>query len=333
MRYASFLFSPALNKPMLRSALPTSLLPALASALLLAACASQHPAPVEDRSIPSASRSAPTVAEARPGYYTVKKGDTLYSIALDNGQNYRDIAAWNNLDNPNLIKVGQSLRVAAPEEGSVVTKPVRMNDGEDVRPVVAPPAAAKPTSIDSLKREPKGGTLAYSEAAWAAAQGAPAAPAATVATAPSATPAVAAASVAAPAAKPETEAKPASDEITDWTWPTSGKVGTPFAEGSSKGIDIPAKAGQPVVAASGGTVTLVSNALRGYGNLVVIKHNQNLLSVYAHNSKVLVSEGQAVSKGQKIAEVGNSDTDSPKLHFEIRRMGKPVDPLKFLPPN
>ena len=121
--------------------------------------------------------------------------------------------------------------------------------------------------------------------------------------------------------------------MNDWVWPTAGKVGTPFAEGASKGIDIPARSGQPVLAASAGTVTLVSNAVRGYGNLVVIKHSQTLLSVYAHNSKVLVEEKQTVAKGQKIAEVGATDTDSPKLHFEIRRMGKPVDPLKFLPPH
>ncbi|HWU85503.1 MAG TPA: peptidoglycan DD-metalloendopeptidase family protein, partial [Rhodocyclaceae bacterium] len=123
------------------------------------------------------------------------------------------------------------------------------------------------------------------------------------------------------------------DAVADWVWPTAGKVATGFDDGSSKGIDIPAKQGQPVYAASAGTVTLVSNAVRGYGNLVVIKHSQTLLSVYAHNSKVLVEEKQTVAKGQKIAEVGATDTDSPKLHFEIRRMGKPVDPLKFLPPR
>lgn len=312
------------------------LLPALLTALL-AACASHPPAPVVDRSS-GATRQAPS-AESRPGYYTVKKGDTLYSIALDNGQSYRDVAAWNNIENPGLIRVGQSLRVTPPQQqedvsGGVI-KPIKTTDVEEIRPIgaSAPAGASTPPAVAAalpvLKQEPKGGKQSYTEEAWARAQrgeaGAP--PVAMAAAKPAEQPAPAAAAAAAdkPAA--------ASEEVTDWVWPTAGKVGTPFAEGSSKGIEIPAKPGQPVVAASGGTVTLVSNAVRGYGNLVVIKHSQTLLSVYAHNSKVLVEEKQTVTKGQKIAEVGATDTDSPKLHFEIRRMGKPVDPLKFLPPH
>lgn len=305
-------------------------LPVLLTALL-AACASHPPAPVVDRSTGRAS--APS-AEGRSGFYTVKKGDTLYSIALDNGQNYRDVAAWNNIDNPNMIRVGQSLRVAPPAQpaedvSAGVIKPIKTTDVEEVRPVgastppvaVAAPAAA--AGLPALKQDPKAGKQPYSDEAWARAQ-----------RSETAAPAVAAAKPAEPSAPAADKAAVATgDEVSDWVWPTAGKVGTPFAEGSSKGIDIPAKSGQPVVAASGGTVTLVSNAVRGYGNLVVIKHSQTLLSVYAHNSKVLVEEKQTVAKGQKIAEVGATDTDSPKLHFEIRRMGKPVDPLKFLPPH
>ena len=294
------------------------LLPVLLTALL-AACASHPPVPVVDRS--TARASAATVAENRPGFYAVKKGDTLYSIALDHGQAYRDVAAWNNIENPNLIQVGQSLRVAPPQdEGGVVT-PIRTTDVEAVKPV----ASASVPAAGKLIREPKGGKQPYSDAAWTTVQreASSAPPTATAAAKAVEPPAV-------PAEKPVAKA---SDEVSDWVWPTAGKVGTPFAEGSSKGIVIPAKAGQPVVAASAGTVTLVSNAVRGYGNLVVIKHSQTLLSVYAHNSKVLVEEKQTVAKGQKIAEVGATDTDSPKLHFEIRRMGKPVDPLTFLPPH
>lgn len=306
------------------------LLSALLTALL-AACASHPPAPVVDR---STGRTAPA-ADKRSGYYTVKKGDTLYSIALDNGQSYRDVAAWNNIDNPNLLRVGQSLRVAPPqaaavqEEAGVVIKPIKTTDVAEIRPIestapqgTTPVPAAASSNSSLLKQEPKGGKQAYSDTAWAQAQRAEAPPQA-VAAKPAET-------VAAPAEKP---AATGGDEVTDWVWPTAGKVGTPFAEGSSKGIEISAKQGQPVLAASGGTVTLVSNAVRGYGNLVVIKHSQTLLSVYAHNSKVLVEEKQTVTKGQKIAEVGATDTDTPKLHFEIRRMGKPVDPLKFLPPR
>lgn len=289
---------------------------------LLAACASHAPAPVLDRS----TGRAPLVSESRSGFYTVKKGDTLYSIALDNGQNYRDVAAWNNIDNPNLIRVGQSLRIAPPgpqqeEAGGEVIKPVRTTDVEEVRPIGQ--AAVPATAAANLKQAPKGGKQPYSDEAWARAQR-------SEVVVPAMTPAKPAETAPAAADKP---ALAASDEVSDWVWPTAGKVGTPFVEGTSKGIDIPAKTGQPVLAASGGTVTLVSNAVRGYGNLVVIKHSQTLLSVYAHNSKVLVEEKQTVTKGQKIAEVGATDTDSPKLHFEIRRMGKPVDPLKFLPPH
>jgi len=308
------------------------LLPVLLTALL-AGCANHPPAPVVDR---GTSRAQASVTDNRSGFYTVKKGDTLYSIALDNGQSYRDVAAWNNIENPNMIRVGQALRVAPPAQqqedvsGGVI-KPIKTTDVEEVRPIgtTAPLASSTVPAVSAtspaLKQEPKAGKQPYSEEAWARAQR-------SEATVPPV--AVAAAKPTEPA--PTLADKPAavaSDEVADWVWPTAGKVGTPFAEGSSKGIDIPAKAGQAVVAASGGTVTLVSNAVRGYGNLVVIKHSQTLLSVYAHNSKVLVEEKQTVTKGQKIAEVGASDTDSSKLHFEIRRMGKPVDPLKFLPPH
>lgn len=301
---------------------------ALLAGLLSGCLTTQAPVPVEDR---AASRPATPAAAAPsgPGYYTVKKGDTLYSISLDQGQNYRDIAAWNNLDNPNLIKVGQSLRVAppgaAPEEAGVVIKPVRNTDVVEVKPVAAD------GNSSALKREPRGGKQPYSDEAWAKAQrGEMVAEKSQVKPVDTAVPEKAAEK---PAEKPVVANTSATDDVADWAWPTAGKVGVPFAEGSSKGVDIPAKQGQSVHAASGGTVTLVSNAVRGYGNLVVIKHSPTLLSVYAHNSKVVVEEKQTVTKGQKIAEVGATDTDAPKLHFEIRRMGKPVDPLKFLPPR
>ena len=291
--------------------------------VLLAGCANHPPAPVIDRGGAFARTPAASAVESRAGYYTVKKGDTLYSIALDQGQSYRDVAAWNNIDNPHMIKVGQSLRVAPPqEEAGAVIKPIKSGDVVEVRPLDSQPIAAAPAASSQFKQEPKAGKQVYSDEAWARAQR-------NEVTSP---PPVAAVKPAEPAVA-EKPALPAGEEVSDWVWPTAGKVGTPFAEGSSKGIVIPSKLGQPVLAASGGTVTLVSNAVRGYGNLVVIKHSQTLLSVYAHNSKVLVEEKQTVSKGQKIAEVGASDTDSPRLHFEIRRMGKPVDPLKFLPPR
>jgi len=303
--------------------------PVLLGALiaLLAGCASHAPAPVEQRDsgspVTSGKLVVATVAgvgEVRPGFYMVKKGDTLYSISLDQGQNYRDIAAWNNLDDPNKIQVGQQLRVSPPEGATpvAVTKPIAGPAPVEARSLGAPSA-----NTDALKKEPKGGKQPYSEQAWAQAQKPESAPA-PVAEKPAEKPADKPAPVAvAPVA--------VGDDAVDWTWPATGKVSAGFVEGSNKGVDIPGKAGDPVHAAAAGKVTLVSNALRGYGNLVVIKHNTSYLSVYAHNSKIVVKEGQSVTKGQKIAEVGSSDTDAPKLHFEIRRQGKPVDPAKYLP--
>ena len=119
-------------------------------------------------------------------------------------------------------------------------------------------------------------------------------------------------------------------ERVDWGWPAKGSVAAGFTE-ASKGLQIRGMLGQPILASAAGQVTYVGASVRGFGKMVVIKHNRLFLSVYAHNNQVLVKEGQAVAKGQKIAEMGNTDTDQIKLHFEIRRLGKPVDPLKYLP--
>jgi lipoprotein NlpD len=246
----------------------------------------------------------------------VKKGDTLYSIALDNGQDYKDVAAWNNLENPNLIKVGQQLRVTPPDGGApvAVAKPVTSSGPVEVKPA---PAGA---NTETLKREPKGGKQPYSDEALARARQGEATEK-PVEAKPEARPAE---------AKPAEKPALAGDEV-EWMWPAGGKPMAPFSEGSSKGIDIAGKAGDPVFAAAAGVVSYAGAGLRGYGNLVVLRHNATYLSVYAHNSKILVKEKQAVTKGQKIAEMGSSDTESPRLHFEIRRQGKPADPQKFLP--
>jgi lipoprotein NlpD len=286
-----------------------------------AGCASHAPAPVEDRGTAPATvkPAAATVAGAtdvRAGFYTVKKGDTLYSIALDNGQDYKDVAAWNNLENPNLIKVGQQLRVTPPDGGApvAVAKPVTSSGPVEVKPA---PAGA---NTETLKREPKGGKQPFSDEALARARQGEATEK-PVEAKPEARPAE---------AKPAEKPALAGDEV-EWMWPAGGKPMAPFSEGSSKGIDIAGKAGDPVFAAAAGVVSYAGAGLRGYGNLVVLRHNATYLSVYAHNSKILVKEKQAVTKGQKIAEMGSSDTESPRLHFEIRRQGKPADPQKFLP--
>lgn len=296
-----------------------------AAAALLGACASHEPAPVEERGAPAAAaRSGATVPSApaadRAGFYTVKKGDTLYSIALDHGQDYKDVAAWNYLENPNLIKIGQQLRVVPPESAApvAVAKPVTSSGPVEIR--TAPAAASANT--ENYKREPKGGKLPWSEEALAKArQGEGAKPA-------EAKPTV----TEKPADKPAEKPTVVGDDV-DWMWPASGKLMAGYSEAGNKGLDIAGKVGDPVVAAAGGIVSYAGAGLRGYGNLVVLRHNANLLSVYAHNSKLLVKEKDTVTKGQKIAEIGSSDADSPRLHFEIRRQGKPADPQKFLPPR
>ncbi len=301
----------------------------LISSLLLAACASRAPAPVIERTPPVAvagegrSDSTPIVGH---GMYLVKKGDTLRAIALDHGQTYRDLAAWNNLTDPDKINVGQVLRIlppgqsAEPAEPVATARPVLLGglpaSGSETKPVPVPPPTA--SHDDLLKRDPKGGKLPYTPETLARMR-----------TAETATPAPTSAEPAKPASKPTIPTVPVDSTI-DWMWPAGGKLLGGFIEGGNKGLDIAGKTGDPVVAAAAGKVTLVS-VLRGYGNLVVIKHNDTLLSVYAHNNRILVKEGQSVTKGQKIAEIGSSDADQAKLHFEIRRQGKPLDPAGFLP--
>lgn len=300
---------------------------------IIGGCASHAPAPVEVRGaasatgkpemLPASAAQGAAATDPDAGYYTVKKGDTLYSIALDHGQDHKDVAAWNNLDNPSVIRIGQKLRVAPEDNGApvAVVKPVTSSASIEVKAESAPKSTS---TTENLKREPKGGKLAYSDAALARAQQAEQA-------ARPAEPKPEEAKPERPAeAKPAEKPAPGGDEL-DWMWPANGKLIASFAEGGSKGVDIAGKAGDPVLAAAGGVVSYAGAGLRGYGNLVVLRHNATYLSVYAHNSKLLVKEKDSVAKGQKIAEMGSTDTESPRLHFEIRREGKPADPQKFLP--
>lgn len=283
---------------------------------LIGGCASNVSAPVVDRAVPAPVQ--PAAVESRAGYYIVKKGETLYSIALDHGHDHKDVAAWNKLENPNLLKIGQQLRVVPPEGGApvAVAKPVKSSAPVEVTSGAAPAQV----NTGSFKREPKGGKLAYSEEALSKARQT------TSAEKPTAT-------------KPEPEGAAGGEKAgsatgdVEWIWPANGKLIASFSEGGSKGLDIAGKVGDPVVAASGGVVSYAGAGLRGYGNLVVLRHSASFLSVYAHNSNILVKEKQTVSKGQKIAEMGSSDAQSPRLHFEIRWQGKPADPQKFLPPR
>jgi lipoprotein NlpD len=237
----------------------------------------------------------------KPGYYAVKPGDTLVRVALENGQNWRDIARWNNIDNPNVLEVGQVLRVLPP--------------GVD-----ASAAAARGVTVAKVEMRPLDAKPVNDAAS------APSAPAARVSPpAPAAAPA------------PTTAAAPAAprdaDDDVAWAWPTAAPLAAPFEEGRRKGLVFTGKAGDPVLAAADGRVVYAGSGLRGYGNLVIVKHNTSYLSVYAHNQTLLVKEDQSVRRGQKIAEMGSSDADRVQLHFEIRRQGKPIDPARLLPPR
>lgn len=290
---------------------------------LLSACSTTNQAPVVDRnSAPQPKPSTPSEDAQKGrderGLYTVKKGDTLIRIALEYGQNYRDLVTWNNLANPNDIKVDQVLRVLPPESAG---------SGVQTSAIVMPPADTKvpPTPPVVKKTGPKGEKRVYSDTVLAELQRPEGATG-------KADGAVAAVAPAAPAAAAQSlPPAVAEDERLSWMWPSEGKVIASFDEGKNKGVDIAGRAGQQVVAAGAGKVMYAGSGIRGYGNLVIVKHNNSLLSAYAHNRSIVVKEGQSVTKGQMIAEMGDSDADAVKLHFEIRQQGKPVDPSKFLP--
>ena len=256
--------------------------------------------------------------EGRPQFYVIQKGDTLYSIAFEYGLDYREVAAQNNIENPAAIKIGQQIKLLPSEEG--VEERPRM----EIKPLA--PATSTPVMIIK-KDEPKVVKLPYSEQAVAQIErmqqepGQPALPATAVAVV-----------VAIPVVKPPQEdAAAGADDSLEWGMPTKGKVIGEFSESANrKGVDIAGNKGQPVLASAAGKVVYSGSGLRGYGKLVIIKHNKTFLSAYAHNEQILVKEGQSVTKGQQIAEMGSTDTDQVKLHFEIRKLGKPVDPAKFL---
>jgi lipoprotein NlpD len=253
----------------------------------------------------------------------VKKGDTLYRIALENGQDYKDLANWNGIPNPSSIKEGQVLRVAPPgssTDAQVGTKPIGTAPVVESRPLDSKPTTT-PSAVatDALKREPRVGKEPYSDEAYARLN-----------KGNEALKPVEVKNEAKPEIKPEPQPAGGPDDLA-WAWPSTGKMVAPFSEAGNKGLDFAGKVGDAVLAAGDGKVVYAGSGLRGYGELVIVKHNATYLSAYAHNRKILVKEGQAVTRGQKIAEMGNTDADSVKLHFEIRKQGKPIDPLQYLP--
>jgi lipoprotein NlpD len=245
----------------------------ISSVLLLSACTTPRttPATVIDRTRPESSTATANIPTP-PGYYRVKRGDTVLRIALDHGQSYRDVVRWNNLSDPNLIEVDQLLLVRPPANAMTV------------KPLTSAATTPAPQKMAEQR-----------------------------------------------AAEPAVEAKAdANAPGIRLSWPAKGKVVEDFIDGKNKGIDIAGKLGDPIQAAGDGRVVYAGNSLRGYGNLVIVKHDNTYLTAYAHNRNLLVKEGDAVRKGQKIAEMGDTDANSVRLHFELRMNGKPVDPLPFL---
>ena len=280
---------------------------------ILTGCASGARAPIDSRdNQPTAgtrttSKSAKAVNKSsRPDYYLVQGGDTLYSIAWHFGMNYRELASSNGIRAPYTIYKGQRLRLA-PASAQAGAKPVALAPQSPVKASSKPaPATTTATAKPAPKQAPKPASKPVSKPALAA------------------------------SAKPKASSAgkstvPAYDG--KWVWPTRGRVLSGFQASATgkKGINIGGHADQPVKAAANGKVVYAGSGLVGYGRLIIVKHNENLLSAYGHNNKLLVKEGEHVSAGQMIAKMGSSGTNRNELYFEIRKNGKPTDPLRYLP--
>ena len=256
-------------------------------------CTVPRPAPVETRTVELERKPVEAYFKRNKNlvdgaFYTVRKGDTLYGIALAFGQNWRDIASWNNLSDPDKIKIGEKLRVVPKDTGNA--------------------AVSIPLKSAAIETPPGRSTSGESEVAL-------------------------------------NERALDDDGLPDngidrdeglvtslgWVWPANGQITEQFSDSNSKGISIAGASGEAIFAVSDGKVVYSGNGLRGYGNLVIIKHPDEFITAYAHNKSIFVKEGETVNKGQKIAEMGMSETDSPKLLFEVRKGGKPLDPLLYLP--
>ena len=262
--------------------------------VLMGGCASpRRNAPVEDRRPPAraaakapapAAPSAVTAPTPAPeGTYSVKRGDTLYSIALDHGHDYREVAQWNSIDDPAKLRVGQVLRVTPPAPAAVsggVTAGVSVGSGRPGSRIESRPLGPAVPEHKPAASEQK--PVAREE--------------------------------------PKLEVHPLT-----FAWPVKGKVVAGFAEPRQKGIDIEGKSGDAVIASAAGRVTYVGSGIPGLGKLIVIKHDQGYITVYAHNKDILVKEQQSVTRGQTIAALGE------KLHFQIRKGAAAVDPLLYLP--
>ena len=308
---------------------------------LFGACASTGPAPVEDLSMGARTHArqiaqASSRSAAEHTRYRVQHGDTLYSIAFRNGVDYRELANWNAIGAPYTIYVGQELRLAsaAPGTDRMSTRSVVSAARPAHRPVVAKPPALTipaPAPFENVAA-PTGTTPAASpgSAPMGTASASTAPPPATVAPA-----VVAAAPVPKIVVQPPAASQQAAAVVGDiaWRWPADGTVVVTYVAGdrTRQGIDIAGNAGDPVRAAAAGTVVYSGNGLIGYGELIIVKHSPAFLSAYGHNRKRLVKEGDRVSAGQTIAEMGSISASRDALHFEIRKNGRPVNPVDYLP--
>lgn len=283
-------------------------------AVLLAGCASsiQRP-PVFDRA--EAQKNAamaiksPREKDWRPSSYIVQKGDTLFSIAFNYGFDYHDLAAMNGIKDPSLISIGQVIRLFPNRAGTgtavaaSTVKPIDILVKDQPRVAKYPYSASAMARIDLVQEQPSPAASMVAKV---------------------------------PQSESATESGSRGDvsevPVLEWSLPATGKLIGQFSESDRrKGIDIAGKLGQPIMASASGKVVYSGSGLRGYGKLIIIKHNSTYLSAYAHNEKILVKEGQSVTRGQKIALMGNTDASQVELHFEVRRFGKPVDPAKYLP--
>ncbi len=281
--------------------------------MALAGCASTPPAPVEDRSLGGHGRGregAATGSRLAPGSYRVRRGDTLYSIAFRNGLDYRELARANRIEPPYTIYVDQVIRL---DTGAV-------RERQAAAP--ARPAPTPSPRVAATDRKPP-----------VLASGAARPPASNPAPASAAQAAAPAAAAPASAGNTPAAAETASSAGIVWRWPAEGRREAGFVAGDQtrQGIDIAGKSGDPVRAAADGVVVYSGNGLIGYGELIIIKHDASMLSAYGHNRRRLVQEGDRIKAGQQIAEMGSSSASRDMLHFEIRRNGKPVDPLAYLP--
>lgn len=346
-------------------------LPLIVCAVWLAGCASDPaPVEDLSLGAEAPARRAPDnmprSSLAAAGSYRVVRGDTLYSIAFKRGLDYRDVAAWNDIAPPYKILVGQDLRLSPGPSAVRAAVPVASNPPAQSAPPpivvpVNPPAPAAVASAPPAQNSAatSGGIFedvpSESSAPPLAAVPPPApvvstpppaasppTPAPLAAVAPTTSPPVAsgppptpkpAAEEVVPLAKPTNEGATASVSGIIWRWPSSGKAIGGFVGGdqTKQGIDIAGSSGDPVLAAADGDVVYSGNGLLGYGELIIVKHNANFLSAYGHNRKRLVQEGDKVRSGQQIAEMGSSASSRDELHFEIRKNGKPVNPLDYLP--